>query len=142
MGVDFLESFQVTEVTTISQMMWAAMSSNSFVIAKFATAKLKMKTLPAGFSVALCSTAIQFSIDIVIEVFSSFELLILSLTLLMFWTNRSQRLLRFRQVSVLQFKALFQCNGKFWSLSKRLLGLHQHSNEEPNVWRSIIVQLV
>ena len=37
--------------------MWAAMSSNSFAIVKFATAKLKMKTLPAGFPVALCSTA-------------------------------------------------------------------------------------
>ena len=37
------------------------MSSNSFAIVKFATAKLKMKTLPARFPVALCSTAIQFS---------------------------------------------------------------------------------
>ena len=37
------------------------MSSNSFAIAKLATAKLKMKMLPAGFPVALCSTAIQFS---------------------------------------------------------------------------------
>ena len=55
----------------------------------------------------------SLAIDIVIEVSSSFELLILSLT--------SQRLLRFRQVSVLHFKALFWCNGKFWSLSKRLL---------------------
>ena len=42
-------------------MMWTAMSSNSFAIVKFATAKLKMKTLPAGFPVALCSTAMQFS---------------------------------------------------------------------------------
>ena len=37
------------------------MSSNSFAMVRFATAKLKMKTLPAGFPVALCSTAIQFS---------------------------------------------------------------------------------
>ena len=42
-------------------MMWAAMNSNSFAISKSATAKLKMKTLLAGFSVALSSTAIQFS---------------------------------------------------------------------------------
>ena len=37
------------------------MSSNSFAIVKLATAKLKlkMKTLPAGFPVALCNTAIQ-----------------------------------------------------------------------------------
>ena len=56
----FWNSFQETETTTISQMMWAAMSSNFFAIVKFFTANLKMKTLPAGFSVALCSTAIHF----------------------------------------------------------------------------------
>ena len=83
----------------------------------------------------------SFPIDIVIEVFSPFEWLILSLTLLMFWTYRSQRLLRFRQVSVLNFKALFQCNGKFWSLSKRLLRSISNSNEESNVWRSATVHL-
>ena len=37
------------------------MSSNLFAIVSFATAKLKMKTLPTGFPVALCSTAIHFS---------------------------------------------------------------------------------
>ena len=37
------------------------MSSNSLVIVKFATAKLKMKTLTAGVPMALCSAAIQFS---------------------------------------------------------------------------------
>ena len=39
------------------------MSSNSFAIAQSATAmlKMKMKMLPTGFPVALCSTAIQFS---------------------------------------------------------------------------------
>ena len=57
----FWNSFQETEITTISQMMWAAMNSNSFAIVKFATAKLKMKMMPAGFPVALCSTAIRFS---------------------------------------------------------------------------------
>ena len=70
-----------------------------------------------------------------IEVFSSFDLLILSLTL------RSEKLPSFRQVSVLHFKALFECNGKFWSLSKRLFGAHQHPNEESNVWCSVTVQL-
>ena len=37
------------------------MTSNSFAIVKLATAKLKVKTLPAGFPVALCSTAVHFS---------------------------------------------------------------------------------
>ena len=54
-------SFQETEITTISQMMYVATSSNSFAIAKSATPKLKMKMkmLPAGFPVALCNTAVQ-----------------------------------------------------------------------------------
>ena len=34
---------------------------NSFAFVKFVTVKLKMKTLPAGFPVALCSPALQFS---------------------------------------------------------------------------------
>ena len=38
----FWNSFQETEITTISQMMLAAMSSNSFAVVKLATAKLKM----------------------------------------------------------------------------------------------------
>ena len=37
------------------------MSSNSFALVSFPTAMLKMKTLPTSFTVALCSTAIQFS---------------------------------------------------------------------------------
>ena len=54
----FWNSFQETEITTKYQ-MWTAMSSNSFAIAMSATAKLK--TLPAGFPGALCSTTILFS---------------------------------------------------------------------------------
>ena len=37
------------------------MSSHSFGFVSLATAMLKMKMLPTGFSVALCRTAIQFS---------------------------------------------------------------------------------
>ena len=57
----FWNSFQDTEITTIYQMMWYTMSSNSSAMVSFATAMLKMKTLLTGFPVALCSTAIQFS---------------------------------------------------------------------------------
>ena len=57
----FWNSFQETEITTIYQMMWNIMSSNSSAIVSFSTAMLKMKTLPTGFSVALSGTAIQFS---------------------------------------------------------------------------------
>ena len=57
----FSNSFKETEITTISHMMWTAMSSNLSVIVRFATAKLKIKTLPPGFTVAPCNTAIQFT---------------------------------------------------------------------------------
>ena len=57
----FWNSFQETEITTIYQMMWNTMSSNSSAIVSFATAMLKMKTLPTGFAVSLFSTAIRFS---------------------------------------------------------------------------------
>ena len=52
----FWKSFEETEITTISQMMWAVVISNSLATVKFATAKLKTETLPAGFPVAPCST--------------------------------------------------------------------------------------
>ena len=52
----FWNSFQETEITTISHTMWAATSSNSSATAKV---KMKMKMLPAGFPVALRNTAIQ-----------------------------------------------------------------------------------
>ena len=48
----------------------------------------------------------NLAIDEVIEVSSSFELLILSLTLLILWTYRYQLLFCLRQVSILHFQAL------------------------------------
>ena len=105
----FWNSFQDTEITTIIQMMWNTMSSKSFGIVNFATAMLKLKTLPTVSPWLPVVPPSSFSIDKVIAVFSSFGLLIFSLTLLMFWTYRSQRLPRFHQVSVLHFKALASC---------------------------------
>ena len=103
----FWNSFQETEITIISQMMWNSVSYKSFAIVKLSTAKLNMSMLPAGFPWLSAVPPSKFTIDTVIDVFSSFELLILSLTLLMFWTYRSQRLLPFRKVSILHFQALF-----------------------------------
>ena len=48
----------------------------------------------------------SFAIDIVIEVFSSFELLVLSSTPLMLCMYRYQSLFFFRQMSILHFQAL------------------------------------
>ena len=72
------------------------MSSNSFAIAKSAAAKLKMKMkmLPAGFSVALCNTAIQSC-----DRHSNRNVLLLRIADFVF---DSERLLRFRQVSILR----------------------------------------
>ena len=83
------------------------MSSNSFANVKLATAKLKMKMLPAGFPVALCGIAIQFCdrhsnrrflllryADLVVDAVDVVDV-------------SYQRLLRFRQVSILHFQAVF-----------------------------------
>ena len=80
---------------------------NSFAIAKSATAKLKMKMLPTGFPVALCSTVIQFFdrhrhrsflllriADLVVPVVDVLDLSV-------------SETVAFRQVSVFHFKALF-----------------------------------
>ena len=143
LAVDFLEFFPGNRNHHhFSDDAGLPMISNSFAIVKLATAKLKMKMLPTGFRVALSVVPpSSFPIDVVIEVFSSFKLRILSLTLLMLWTYRFQRLLRFRHVTILHVQALFYCIDKFWSLSKRFFGAHQHSNEESHVWRSATAQL-
>ena len=100
-----------------------------------------MKTLTMGFAWLSAVPPSSFPIDMVIEVFFFFGLLILSLTLLMFWTHRSQRLPRFRQVSVLHFKALFFLQWQILLAVEEAFELHQHSNEESTVWRSAIAQL-
>ena len=138
----FWNSIQETEITTISQMMWVVMSSNSCAIAKSATAKLKMKMkmLPAGFSVGLCDTAVQ-SCDR--------------------QSNRSFLLLRIADfvvdavdavdVSVsefvlsppgehLAFSGMVLMHRQILVAVEEVSGDHQHSNEEPNVWRSVTVQ--
>ena len=96
---------------------WNTMSSNSFAIVSVATSKLKMKLkmLPAGFSVAPCRTAIQFFDRHSSRSFLLLRMLILSLTLLILSTYRSKRLPQFLQVSVLLFE------GIVLMLSKRFL---------------------
>ena len=103
-------------------MMWNTMSSNSFAIVSSSTAKLKMKTLPTGFPVALCGTAIQFSerlsnrsflllriADLVVDVVDVLDVLVSEIVAF----PPSERFACLRHC--------FQCKGKFWSLSKRLL---------------------
>ena len=104
--------------------------------------KMKMKMLPAGFPVALCSTAIP-----------SFDR----------HSNRSFLLLRIADfvddavdvvdVSVseivlsppsehLAFSSIVFMHRQILVAVEEVSGVHQHSNEEPNVWRYVTVQLV
>ena len=62
------------------------------------------------------------AIDMTIKVLSTFELLILSLTLLILWMYGYQSLFCLPQVSIFHVQSLFKCIGKFLSLSKRFQG--------------------
>ena len=117
------------------------MCSNSFAIAKSATAKLKMKTLPAGFPVALCNTATQscdrqsnrcflllriadFVVDAVDVVDVSVSEFVLS-----------------PPGEHLAFQGIFFVQRQILVAVEEAFGAHQHSNEESNVWPSVTVQL-
>ena len=80
----------------------------------------------------------SFPIDIVIEVFSSFELQILSLTLLMFCSES----VAFPPSESLAFNGIVLMQRQILVAVEEAFGARQHSNEESNVWRSVTVQLV
>ena len=118
------------------------MRSNSFATAKWATAKLKTKMLPAGFAVALCNTAIQscdrhsnrsflllriadFVVDAVVVVDVSVS-----------------EIVAFPPGEHLAFSGIVLMHRQILVAVEEVSGTHQHSNVEPNVWRSVIVQLV
>ena len=115
---------------------------NSFVIVKLATAKLKMKTLPAGFLVALCSTAIQFSdrhsnrsflvlrtADLVVDVADVLDVSV-------------SEIVRSPPSEHLAFQGTVLIHRLILVDVEEVSGAHQHSNEESNVWRSATVLLV
>ena len=119
------------------------MSSNTFAIVRFATAKLKMKMkmLPAGFSVALCDTAIQSCdrhcnrsflllriVDLVVDVFDVLDVSV-------------SEIVAFPSVSVLHFQGIVFMQRQILVAVEEVFEAHQHSNEESNVWRSAIAQL-
>ena len=117
----FWNSFQETEITTVSQMRWNTISSNPSAIVRVVTAMLEMKTLPTGFPVALWSTAIQFCDRHSNRIFLLLRIADFVVDAVDVVDVSVSEVVAFRQVSVLHFKAFFYCNGKFWSLSKRLL---------------------
>ena len=118
------------------------MRSNSFATAKWATAKLKMKMLPAGFPVALCNIAIQsfdrhsnrsflllriadFVVDAVVVVDVSVS-----------------EIVAFPPGEHLAFSGIVLMHRQILVAFEEVSGTYQHANVEPNVWRSVIVQLV
>ena len=122
-------------------LMMAARSSNSFAIVKFATAKMKMKTLPAGFPVALCSTAIQFSdrhshrsfllLRIVDRVVDAVDVVDVSVS----------EIVAFPPCKRLAFQGMVLMQRQILVDVEEALDAHQNSNEESNVRRSAAVQL-
>ena len=118
------------------------MSSNSFAIVKLATAKLMMKTLPASFSVALCSTAIQFCdrrsdrsflllriADLVVDAADVLDVSV-------------SEIVAFPPGEHLAFSGIVLMHRPILVAVEEAFGAHQQSNEESNVWRSVTVQLV
>ena len=110
------------------------MSSNSFAIVKLATAKLKMMT---GFSVALCSTAIQFSdrhsyrsfllsriADLVVDVADVLDVTV-------------SEIVAFSPSEVLVFQGIVEMHWQILVAVEKVFGAHEHSNEESKDWRSL-----
>ena len=123
--------------------MQVAMSSNSFAIAKSATAmlKMKMKTLPTGFPVALCKTAIKSCdrhsnrsflllriADFVVDAVDVVDVSVSEFVLFPPGVH-----LAFSGIVLMHREILVAVEDSFEA--------HQHSNEESNVWRSTTVQL-
>ena len=102
-----------------------------------------MKTLPAGFSVALCCTAIQFSdrhsnrsfllLRIADLVVGAVDVLDVSVSENVAFPPSEH--LAFSDIVVSMRRQILVA-------AEDVFGSHQHSNEESNVWRSVTVQLV
>ena len=105
-------------------------------------AKLKMKMLPAGFPVALCSTAIQFCdrhsnrsvlllriADFVVDAVDDVDVSV-------------SEIVAFPPGEHLAFSGIILMHRQSLDAVEEVSGEHQHSNEEPNVWRSVTVPLV
>ena len=120
------------------------MSSNSFAIAKLATAKLKMKMkmLPAGFHVALCNTATQscdrhshrsfLLLRIADFVVDAVDVVDVSVS----------EIVAFPPGEHLAFSGTVLMHRQIVVAVEEVSGAISKQNEESNVWRSVTVQLV
>ena len=126
----FWNSFQEPEITTISRMMRSTMGSNSFAIGSFATAILKMKTLPTDFSVALCSTAIQFSDPHCNRSFSNLRIADLVVEVVVVLEVSVSEIVAFPPSERLAFLGIVKIQRQILVAVEEAFEAHQHSNEK------------
>ena len=132
----FWNSFQETEITTISQMMWTAMRSNSFAIVSFGHCEVEDEDAVVRLSPWLCKTAIQFSdrhcdrsflllriADFVVDAVDAVDVSV-------------QEIVRFPPSEHLAFSGIVLMHLQNLVAVGEVSGASQYSNEEPNVWRS------
>ena len=132
----FSDSHQETEITTITQIMLAAMSSNSFAFSKSAIAILKTWMLLAGCPWLSGMPPSSLAIDIVVKVSSSFNLLILSLivdvvdvSVSEFVPSPPNEHRAFLLSKHLAFSDIFEMHRQILVAVEEVFGIHQHSNE-------------
>ena len=102
---------------------------------------LQVKTLPAGFPLALCGTAIRFYDR---HSHRSFLLRIahLAVDVADVLNVLVSEIATFPPSEHLSFKGIVLMQRHILVAVEKVSGAHQQSNEEPNVWHSVTVQLV
>ena len=118
------------------------MSSNSLAIAKSATAKLKMKMLPAGFPWLFVVTAIQFCDRQTNRSFLHLRNAGFVVDAVNVVNVSISEIAAFSPGDNLAFSGIVFNASRILVAVEEVSGAHQHSNEESNVWRSVTVQIV
>ena len=101
-----------------------------------------MKMLPAGFPMTLCSTAIQFCDRHSNQSFLLLRIADLVVDAVDVLDVSVSEMAAFPPREHLAYSGIVLMHRQILVAVKEVLGAHQHSNEESNVWRSVIVQLV
>ena len=118
------------------------MSSNSLAIVSLVNAMLKMKTLPTGFPVALCGTAIQFSDPHKNRSFLTLRIVDLLVDVVDVLDVSVSEIVAFPPGERLAFQGIVLVPRQIMvPVEEAFFGTHQQSREESNVRRSAAVQL-
>ena len=98
-----------------------------------------MKMLPAGFSVALCSTAIQSCDRHRNRSFLLLRIADFVVDAVDFVDTSVSEIAAFPQSERLAFQSIVLVQRRILVAVEEAFEAHQHANEEPNVWRSVTV---